>query len=833
MGQTKITLDGSFGPSRALTGSEHVIEAEVGKIKGNNLFHSFGQFNVGSKDTVEFRGPSSINNIVTRVTGGALSSIDGTIKSQASMPHANFFLLNPKGVMLGPNAKLEVGGAFHASTADYLRFADDAKYFADLSKRSKFTVAKPVAFGFLTMAATSISIDRSNLTVPEGKALSIVAGGIRSTGAELRAPSGRILIEGMGAGEASLKNLADGSKSSHGKIEISGTTLDTSGKPGGTVGKPGGTVLIRGGQLLIDGSSILAKTTSDTNGARVGIDLRASGQLTISKSAMVTTDASGAGRGGDIVMTGARINLSAQVSIKSTTSGAGAGGDIHLDAGDLTFEGAALASETSGAGPGGNIHINVENMTLNPPSGRAVATVATATSAAGRGGAIVVTAGGTIHLATRATVASSASDAGQGGAIRFTARHINFDRGTLTSKTSGDGSGGNVKMIAESLSLGQGSTIQAISESGNGKGGAVTLRVGTLGLTGGSSIATYTNSDGIGAAGNLTVSTTGDALIADVGSGLLSASDSDAAAGDITARFKSLTLTRGGQIQAGSVTGTRGGNLVVTATDSISISDRAGISSQASTEDVGSITIRTPRLDIDNGFVSSSTLEFSRAGNISLKVGKLSLRNGGQIASSNVFEAEGGGGNVHVVATESVAILGASSTGKSPLPEPFTSFFEDPASGIFSTASSENPDVGPAGSIRIVTPELSLTHGGKLSVATIGPGNAGGITINANTLNLTDGGRIDSGTTGAGRGGTITLGVHDLLSIKAGAGLFSNAREAGPGGDINVAAKHIELLGNSTISASSTGTAKALAGNVNIVFGDTLRMDHSSIATQS
>ena len=41
-----ITLDGSLGPSGPLTGPNFVISHDLGQVRGSDLLHSFGQFNV-------------------------------------------------------------------------------------------------------------------------------------------------------------------------------------------------------------------------------------------------------------------------------------------------------------------------------------------------------------------------------------------------------------------------------------------------------------------------------------------------------------------------------------------------------------------------------------------------------------------------------------------------------------------------------------------------------------------------------------------------------------------------------------------------------------------
>src|SRR3712207_2823227 len=143
----QITLDGSLGPPGSLMGPHYTIPAEVGQIRGSNLFHSFGQFNVPTGGSATFTGPATITNILSRVTGGQPSSIDGTLRSE--ILGANLYVLNPSGVLFGPNARLDVSGSLHVSTADYLRLADGARFSARLSETSVLSVAPPVAFGFL------------------------------------------------------------------------------------------------------------------------------------------------------------------------------------------------------------------------------------------------------------------------------------------------------------------------------------------------------------------------------------------------------------------------------------------------------------------------------------------------------------------------------------------------------------------------------------------------------------------------------------------------------------------------------------------------------------
>ena len=102
---THITPDPSLGTTVTPQGRVHTIKG--GTIRGTNLFHSFDRFSIGTHDTATFTGPHTIANILSRVTGGQRSEIDGTLRSE--IPRAHLYLLNPHGVVFGPHARLTWG----------------------------------------------------------------------------------------------------------------------------------------------------------------------------------------------------------------------------------------------------------------------------------------------------------------------------------------------------------------------------------------------------------------------------------------------------------------------------------------------------------------------------------------------------------------------------------------------------------------------------------------------------------------------------------------------------------------------------------------------------
>src|SRR5207244_2151001 len=136
-----ITIDGRFSPAKALPGPNYSIDANLGKQVGSNLFHSFGKFGLDTGERATFSGPATTQNVIGRVTGGAQSNINGQIVS--TITEASLYLINPSGIVFGPNATVNVSGGFHASTADYLKMSDGARFQATNPDASTFGAAAP------------------------------------------------------------------------------------------------------------------------------------------------------------------------------------------------------------------------------------------------------------------------------------------------------------------------------------------------------------------------------------------------------------------------------------------------------------------------------------------------------------------------------------------------------------------------------------------------------------------------------------------------------------------------------------------------------------------
>ncbi|MCS6294937.1 MAG: filamentous hemagglutinin N-terminal domain-containing protein [Nitrospira sp.] len=357
---------------------------------GSNLFHSFGEFGVPTHHVANFLNDSGLatSNILSRVTGGNPSNIFGTIQT-TGFGGANLFVMNPAGIVFGPNASLNVGGSVNFTTADYLRLGDGARFTATPGTQDIAISSAPVAaFGFLGSNPGAITVQGGHLGVAEGQGLSLVGGNIdirsgllengSSQSARLSAPAGRINLASLSSpGEIlagtleQASNMNGPSFGSLGAIQIAQkSTLDVSGTGNGRVA-------IRSGQFVLNNSTIVATMSGPGAGPPASEN---SGAVTLSASnirlqngAAILANADNGGHAGALTIQGIGGTGSAagnvimdNAALSATVNGGDANstpGTITITADQVTLNnGVYITTDTFGPASAGNITFNVENL---------------------------------------------------------------------------------------------------------------------------------------------------------------------------------------------------------------------------------------------------------------------------------------------------------------------------------------------------------------------------------------------------------------------------------------------------------------------------------------
>ncbi|MBD2504856.1 two-partner secretion domain-containing protein [Anabaena azotica] len=513
-------------PTNSLVQTQgNTIIIEGGTVKGNNLFHSFQEFSLINNGSIaEFKYVGDIQNIISRVTGKSVSEINGILKVNGT---ANLFLINPNGIIFGPNASLQLGGSFVASTANSLNFDDGSKFSAtDTQSQPMLTVNVPIGLQFGATAgpiqnqsqASNSNGTTVGLQVQPGKTLALVGGDITLSGGNLTAPSGRIELGSVAANSlVSLKPTNQGwllgyeAVQNFQNIQLIPRTYQGSLIPSQVDANNrdgiGGNIQVQGNTVELTG--YLVRLRTQTTGANNGGDLTINAKkLIVRDGAAISTATRGTGNGGKLTVNASEsVEVIGSVlspdnslfpsSLSSGTAVAGKAGDIFIDTKRLLIQdGGQITTESSavfrngqfiaGRGTGGDLTVIAsESLEVRGKGSGLFAS----TNTSGDAGKLTINTGQLIIRDEAEVIVSSlfnnnyiypenTVNLGKAGELNVTARSILLDnKGKLTSD-SYSGQGGNIALQVRDLLLmrrnSQISTNAGTAQSG-GDGGNITI----------------------------------------------------------------------------------------------------------------------------------------------------------------------------------------------------------------------------------------------------------------------------------------------------------------------------------------------------------------------
>ncbi len=663
----QIVMDGTLGTDGPIRGPDYDIKAGYGQQAGTNLFHSFQTFNINKDESATFSGPNSVQNIISRVTGGNSSWIDGKLRS--TIPDANLYLLNPAGVMFGAKASLDIGGSFHVSTADYLRLGENERFYATPMKSEVLSAASPTAFGFLDDTISPITFEKkqieaeipSGLSVSEGKTVSVVAGNIEMGGVYYQDKIDETKTEDVPLGTlfAPEGRIDIASIASSGEVIPAASGLDISSEKTGTIsldhallsvsGDGAGSVFIRGGEFVADSSKIEADTTDKDAGIT---DIRAD-RISI-RGSDIFGNADGSGKGGNITLIGTEsVSISDLSKIFADAWKTGDAGNILVETKNLSvLSGGAVSSDTYGTGRGGNITLMAwESVTVSDPESKIFANAMGKDADAGDAGTILIETP-KFSLSNKGNISSDTYDGGgNGGHIKISGIDGNAAdsvqisdsqilSGTRWGKEADDGAGGVIEITAKNISFTDGGRIRSESD-GSGKGGDVILSASESLLFSGKTYDSkgekiagkvYTTAlskeDYAGDAGNIFIEA-GQILFKDEG-GITASTEGPGNAGVIDIKADQVELDTGASISSASETQANGGNA---GTITMDIGKMLGLNNSSS--------------------ITTETVGEGSAGDITLNIGTFSLNNGSSIssASSSLSDKAGDAGTIAISST--------------------------------------------------------------------------------------------------------------------------------------------------------------------------------------
>ena len=834
----QVTPDATINTQVDQNGS--VAEITGGETRGGNLFHSFQDFSVPTGNEAFFDNANNISNILSRVTGGNVSNIDGLIRANGS---ASLFLINPAGIVFGQNASLNIGGSFYGSSASSILFEGGEFSAADLENPPLLTVNAPICLGFRDNPGDIVNRASTGnaLEVLEGQNISLIGGNVNiEEGGIVFAPGGKVELggllkagiinitedsslsfpDGVTRGDVSLTDSSNIAVFSNigGSIKVNAKNFDLTsgsffnvgiGTDGNSLESQAGDVIINAtDNVSLNSASIFNQISPDAMGNSGNIDIRGE-NISIANGGSILNDISGQGNAGNITLAAAdNIIIDGGNSLTGILSFVGATGEgnlgsIQSTAKNISFtNGGIITSLVAGAGSSENIDITTNNLVIdgeNPSNDLNPSGITITNAGIGNSGDINVSTDN-LAVTNGGQISGSVSDGlGDAGNVNITAKEILIQgeatRPGLVSIISSDvqgeseGNGGNINITTDSLVLEEGGQVSSSTLS---EGNAGTIN--------------------INAANNISI---------------------NGGNGNITSRISAVALN--------NLIG-RGGSIIIN-TSNISVTNEGDISTVSTgQENAGTISVTTDNFFIDNGTLNTTNSGQGDAGTISITVSdQFTATNGSLILANvgNTIEAPTVGrvGNIEIIAQEisfdnnaqiqAGAFSGATAEGSGSvsLTASESISFTGLNTGIFS--NNDPGSFGNASDAILSAPLINFKDGAIVTSVNLGEGNGGNVIIEADNLSLENGNTISAATV-SGTGGNVTLDIAENITLQDNNSLESNnlisarATEDANGGNININAQFIVAFpnqNNDIVADAEQGNGGNITINAESLFG--------------
>ena len=738
-----------------------------GATRGETLFHSFEAFNVLDGQGVYFDNPVNINQIVTRVTGDTPSNIFGTL---GVLGPADLFLLNPNGVIFGPNTQLDITGALVATTAHGVEF-ENYEFRTDIVDTPPLlTITAPIGLQYEASSEGIVLQPGTFLEAPPGQTLALLGNSITLNESRILALDSPIAIAAPQAGFIAFGpnlTLDDAGVTDFGPITLQASQVSTASITSSRQ------ITLRGEQItLADGSALADFSTTDVDGGGIVID--AENQVIVRNSSGLLTASSNAGNAGDVIIRTGDLLVQDGSVIRSTTSSSGGSGQIDIRAAGAVI----LADEVANFSSGQFSQVGTQ----------------VEAAATGRGGNITIAAdqiqvlGGTeLSVFTRSSGAAGDISL-QARSIEITGASTDNFSSRLNSFTIGSGKGGDVAIATETLRIQDGGliNISALLNS-SGDGGNLTIQASdhielagftTVGdgiFVGGIRVDTLGSGDG----GSLSLST--PQLIVQQGSTLSAETFSEGNGGDIAIATQDLQVLEGGLITLLAREGSSG--------------DGGSLTAQVSGQTLLSGMTTVDTFTLPSGIVLD-TIGSGDAGSVALTTQHLTLQAGARLSTSTF--GVGNAGSIEITASGTIDVAGLSNS--------------DVPVGIFSNAAPSSS--GNAGNLTIAARDVFVREAAGILTNTSGDGDGGALSITATDTVQVQGGNFQGSAVslifsgareGAGRPGPLTIDTG-TLQILDGGEISSNSRNSQPGGPLQIDARDLITIRSTTENRSVLST---------------------------